>query len=314
MPGRTDRRFSRHAGQNWFSLSGLGRGPTMLMSPTSTFQNCGSSSSWHLRRMRPTRVTRGSSLMNTCGPSQRFCLRSSATSASALRRMVRNFQQRKMRPPFACRRCPKKSGKPSSSQTATAIARITGLRQTSARSAPVKSSTRLSGSYQSDCALGSRELRANSGEKISEMGRTRTAGAGASARSSQTTEGPISSRRSRASSDPRAPIQSGPMQRSCASIASPASPNTPLASGLMPSITRSGCAHTREIARITRSWSAATPAWKRRPWQSITSMRIRRCARMRPIASGWLALVDHASASPRCWATITWPEICRSAL
>jgi len=70
----------------------------------------------------------------------------------------------------------------------------------------------------------------------------------------------------------------------------------------------------REIARMTRSWSAATAASNRRPAQSIASMRIRRCARMRPIASVWVALVDQASASPRCCATVTWPETWRSAL
>ncbi len=33
MPGRTLNRASRHGGQNWFSLYGLGRGPTIDMSP-----------------------------------------------------------------------------------------------------------------------------------------------------------------------------------------------------------------------------------------------------------------------------------------
>ena len=34
----------------------IGRGPTMLMSPRSTFHSCGSSSSLVARRTRPTRV------------------------------------------------------------------------------------------------------------------------------------------------------------------------------------------------------------------------------------------------------------------
>ena len=37
-----------------------GRGPTRLMSPTTTFHNCGSSSSLNRRRKPPNRVTRGS--------------------------------------------------------------------------------------------------------------------------------------------------------------------------------------------------------------------------------------------------------------
>ena len=37
--GRTLRRVSRHAGQNWFSAKGLGRGPTIDMWPTRSLKN-----------------------------------------------------------------------------------------------------------------------------------------------------------------------------------------------------------------------------------------------------------------------------------
>jgi len=46
-----------------FTISGSsGRGPTMLMSPRSTFQSCGNSSRLVLRRKWPMRVMRGSFL------------------------------------------------------------------------------------------------------------------------------------------------------------------------------------------------------------------------------------------------------------
>ena len=63
MPGRTLNLASRHAGQNWFSMSGLGRGPTTFMSPLRTLKNCGSSCRWNRRSQRPTRSSLGSSSM-----------------------------------------------------------------------------------------------------------------------------------------------------------------------------------------------------------------------------------------------------------
>ena len=94
-PGSTTRRCqycgiwphssSKNAGR-------IGRGPTMLMSPRTTFQSCGSSSRWAKRSTRPRRVTsvcvRCVSSWPRYGPS-----RASASGVS-----VRNFSIVKMRP------------------------------------------------------------------------------------------------------------------------------------------------------------------------------------------------------------------------
>ena len=55
-------------GQSWFSSKGLGRGPTMDMSPRRTLRSWGSSSMLDLRRKRPRGVTRGSAAILNCGP------------------------------------------------------------------------------------------------------------------------------------------------------------------------------------------------------------------------------------------------------
>ena len=60
------------------SSGSAGRGPTMLIVPRSTQTSCGSSSMESLRRRRPTRVTRGSSVILKSGPSA--SLRSSSDS------------------------------------------------------------------------------------------------------------------------------------------------------------------------------------------------------------------------------------------
>ena len=72
MPGLTRRRWmssESHASVSW---GRAGRGPTRLISPRTTFQSWGSSSIEVLRRMRPTRVTRGSCLILKSGPSASF--------------------------------------------------------------------------------------------------------------------------------------------------------------------------------------------------------------------------------------------------
>ena len=72
MPGLTSRIRSSNSGiacDRSLSSSGRsGRGPTMLILPRSTSQNCGSSSSRDLRRNLPTRVTRGSFAPATTTP------------------------------------------------------------------------------------------------------------------------------------------------------------------------------------------------------------------------------------------------------
>ena len=60
---------------------GTGRGPTIDISPRSTFQSCGSSSRFDFRRTRPSGVTRGSSCWAHTGP----------VSRSASSYMERNF-------------------------------------------------------------------------------------------------------------------------------------------------------------------------------------------------------------------------------
>ena len=61
-PGFTLKRLFCHASSiRNASRTDKGRGPTRLMSPSSTFQSCGSSSRLHRLNRRPTRVTRGSS-------------------------------------------------------------------------------------------------------------------------------------------------------------------------------------------------------------------------------------------------------------
>ena len=64
----------------WRTSEGMGgRGPTTLISPFNTFQNCGSSSSDVRRRKRPTRVTRGSFAILNTGPLISFWARSASS-------------------------------------------------------------------------------------------------------------------------------------------------------------------------------------------------------------------------------------------
>src|SRR5881394_142171 len=60
-PGFTERRRRcARSSKRCTSSTGRGRGPTRLISPSSTFQTCGHSSKLYLRKKRPTAVTRGS--------------------------------------------------------------------------------------------------------------------------------------------------------------------------------------------------------------------------------------------------------------
>ena len=183
----------------------------MLMSPKSTFQNCGNSSSCNFLNTFPTRVTRGSSLIKTCGPSQRFCLRSSATSASAFLRIVRNFQHRKVAPPFDWRLCPKKMGKPSSITTAKQQTSSTGDITSSTTRLIRKSAARFTDTYQPVDSILTETRAASSGENISSMGLIVTTAVSVV---SQTTSGPTQTSGSRAAET--APSQSGATQRSVA--------------------------------------------------------------------------------------------------
>ena len=72
IPGRTRSRSWASAGHISTSVGSAGRGPTTLISPRSTFQNCGSSSSESLRRYRPIGVTRGSLRILNSAPSLSF--------------------------------------------------------------------------------------------------------------------------------------------------------------------------------------------------------------------------------------------------
>ncbi len=71
-----------------------GRGPTMLISPLSTFQSCGSSSMRVFRMNRPTRVTRGS-----------FSSANLAPRTSASTRIERNLFSMNARPNSPARSC-----------------------------------------------------------------------------------------------------------------------------------------------------------------------------------------------------------------
>ena len=82
----------------------LGRGPTSVMSPRSTFQNCGSSSRLVRRRKRPIGVLRGSSSRAQIGP----------VALSASSNIERNFHILNDRPSRPMRSCRKKTGPASS--------------------------------------------------------------------------------------------------------------------------------------------------------------------------------------------------------
>src|SRR5579862_6740988 len=94
----------------------------MLISPRTTFQNCGSSSKESLRRIRPVRVIRESPTF-TANP---------APIVSAPTTIVRSFRSSKSTPSLPTRVCRKKTGPPPSSLIASAAKPITGDATTSA--------------------------------------------------------------------------------------------------------------------------------------------------------------------------------------
>src|SRR6185312_5603763 len=107
-----------------------GRGPTRLISPRSTFQSCGSSSSCDRASMRPTRVNRSSSVAVSPGP-------------RAPSYILRNFSMPNGRPPEPMRGQRKKTGPRLSSLTATATMTATGSEMTARTTASVTSSSRV---------------------------------------------------------------------------------------------------------------------------------------------------------------------------
>jgi len=93
-----------------------GRGPTTLMSPRKIFHSCGSSSKAVARRMRPTRVTRGSSTVAWMAPVWR--------SASTI--IERNLKALNTRQPLPTRSWMNNTGPPSSILIASAITAAIG--------------------------------------------------------------------------------------------------------------------------------------------------------------------------------------------
>ena len=97
MPGRTRWRrwYPSICSRRYTKIAGCsGRGPTIFMSPTSTFKSCGSSSSRNFRSTRPIDVTRASSgCAQTCG----------SRGADATR-IVRNLYIVNGMPPWSRRR------------------------------------------------------------------------------------------------------------------------------------------------------------------------------------------------------------------
>src|SRR3954469_10372767 len=103
MPGVTSTRLRCHVRQFAVSSHGNGRGPTNDISPLSTFQSCGNSSTLVRRRILPTQVTRGSSRILKAGPSCSFCSSSSRFFFSASTHIDQNLYMRKGIPPLPLR-------------------------------------------------------------------------------------------------------------------------------------------------------------------------------------------------------------------
>ena len=103
----------------------------MLISPRMTLRNCGISSSEVLRRIRPTRVIRGSSVILK-KPTVSLRASSDALRCSASGTIVRNLSMQKRLPSRPTRNWRKKTGPGESSRTATATAASTGARATKA--------------------------------------------------------------------------------------------------------------------------------------------------------------------------------------
>ena len=71
-PGFVSKRRRCHTLHFASSSQGSGRGPTIAIWPTKTFQSCGNSSMPVFRSSRPSLVTRGSFLILNAGPSRSF--------------------------------------------------------------------------------------------------------------------------------------------------------------------------------------------------------------------------------------------------
>ena len=125
-PGLVSSRRRCHSLHLASSLQGSGRGPTMAMSPTSTFQSCGNSSSPVLRSTLPSRVTRGSFVILKAGPSRSFNCCSFPLRSSASTTIVRNLYMAKTLPNCPVRNCRKKTGPLDVSLMAIAAIKING--------------------------------------------------------------------------------------------------------------------------------------------------------------------------------------------
>ena len=110
----------------------LDRGPTMLMSPTNTFNNCGNSSRLVLRTNLPNGVIRGS--LSAVEKPPRL---------SALMTMLLNFHIRKIRPSLPTRCWPNKLGPASCSRMNAAVIKSNGIKIRSAISDNTISTSRL---------------------------------------------------------------------------------------------------------------------------------------------------------------------------
>src|SRR5258705_106645 len=109
------------------SLSGNGRGPTIDISPLSTFQSCGNSSTLQRRTHRPTRETRGSfGILKSRGSPVWFKCARDGLSASAPSTIVRNLSIKNGRPPVPMRRWRKITGPGEVSLMSPATASTTG--------------------------------------------------------------------------------------------------------------------------------------------------------------------------------------------
>ncbi len=144
MPGFTlKRRFCQATSIRTASRTDSGRGPTMLMSPSSTLTSCGSSSTLVLRSQRPTRVILGSLRILKIGPVFSFRCSSSSWPASASRRIVRNFNIRNRRLFKPTRSCTKRIGPSESSLIAIAAITSNGATAKSSTAAETRSKMRL---------------------------------------------------------------------------------------------------------------------------------------------------------------------------
>ena len=135
IPGRTDKTRAQRSGYTVVHFSTSGRGPTMLISPRSTFRSCGVSSSLLRRSHRPRLVT----LAGEPRSNRPF-------SAAASSRIERNLSSRNGRPPRPIRNCRKRTGPGEVVFTRMASRSMAGARRTIAEAEIPMSMARFMGS------------------------------------------------------------------------------------------------------------------------------------------------------------------------